>query len=53
VVFRSGHDPEKLVLALNQRGFVVRMRGGGVRVAPHFYINEGDIDRLLAEIERA
>ena len=51
VVFRCGDDPQRLSTALNQRGFIVRMRGGGIRVAPHFYIDETDIDRFLAALD--
>jgi len=49
VVFKLG-DADRLSVRLNQQGFVVRMRGGGVRIAPHFYLNEKDIDRLLLAI---
>ncbi len=51
VVFRLG-DPQRLWAELNRQGFVVRMRGGGIRIAPHFYNNEDDIDRLLAALDR-
>jgi selenocysteine lyase/cysteine desulfurase len=51
VVFRLGDDPQRLWAGLTQRGFVVRVRSGGIRVAPHFYNNEDDIDRLLAAVD--
>jgi len=51
VVFRCGDDPNSVCAALNAAGFVVRVRGGGIRVAPHFYNNEDDIDRLLAALD--
>ncbi len=51
LVFRRG-DPQRLWAELNRQGFVVRMRGGGIRIAPHFYNNEDDIDRLLAALDR-
>lgn len=51
VVFKGGEDATALALRLNHQGFVVRMRGGGVRIAPHFYINESDIDRLLERLD--
>jgi cysteine desulfurase/selenocysteine lyase len=50
VVFRLGDQPQHLSAELNRRGFVVRVRGGGIRVAPHFYNNEADIDRLLSAL---
>jgi selenocysteine lyase/cysteine desulfurase len=51
VVFRLG-DPHRLCAELVRQGFVVRVRSGGIRVAPHFYNNEDDIDRLLAALDR-
>lgn len=52
LVFRLGDDAEKLAAGLRQEGFVVRARGGGVRVAPHFYIDEEDLNRLVATVRR-
>lgn len=51
LVFRLGDDAPALAQALNHRGFIVRCRGGGVRVAPHFYNNEEDLDRFVAATE--
>jgi selenocysteine lyase/cysteine desulfurase len=51
VVFRLSPDPEALRSALIERGFIVRMRNNGIRIAPHFYTNEDDIDRLLSALE--
>jgi len=51
VVFRLGDDPQRLSTALNHRGFIVRVRGGGIRVAPHFYNDEEDVDRFLAALD--
>ena len=51
VVFRLGDDPQALCGDLIDRGFIVRVRSGGIRVAPHFYNNEDDIDRFLAVLE--
>ncbi len=52
IVFRLGGDPLRLCTELIRQGFIVRVRSGGVRVAPHFYNNEDDIDRLLAALDR-
>jgi selenocysteine lyase/cysteine desulfurase len=52
VVFRLGDDPQRLCGELIRRGFVVRVRSAGIRVAPHFYNNEDDIDRFLAALDR-
>lgn len=52
VVFRPLRgDPEELCAALNARRMVVRVRGGGVRVAPHFYNNREDLERLMEAID--
>jgi cysteine desulfurase / selenocysteine lyase len=51
VVFQRGEDPQGLCAELIRRGFIVRVRGGGLRVAPHFYNNEDDIDRLLQALD--
>jgi len=52
VVFRLGSDPQRLCTELIKQGFIVRVRNGGIRVAPHFYNNEDDLDRLLAALDR-
>jgi len=49
VVFRHG-DEHKLYQQLTRANFVVRIRGGGIRVAPHFYNSEDEIDRLIAAV---
>lgn len=46
VVFRLGETPS-LYDRLTKDGFVVRLRGGGIRVAPHFYNSDDQIDRLI------
>jgi len=51
VVFRLGDDPQALCRGLIDRGFIVRVRSGGIRVAPHFYNNADDIDRFLAALD--
>jgi selenocysteine lyase/cysteine desulfurase len=47
VVFRLSGDNGKLADELNRNGFIVRARGGGVRVAPHFYNTEEEIQRFV------
>lgn len=53
VVFRlpDGADPAALAEALNAAGVIVRIRGGGIRVAPHFYNNDDDVERLFAVLD--
>jgi len=54
VVFHppAGVDPLSLVETLNAANVVVRARGGGIRVAPHFYSNEADLEKLFDVIGR-
>ena len=53
--FRSGivslacQDPESVVKRLQERGLVISVRGGGLRISPHFYNTESEIDKLLSE----
>jgi selenocysteine lyase/cysteine desulfurase len=51
VNFRLGEDHDALRDALLARGFFIRLRAGGIRVAPHFYNDEEDIDRLLRALD--
>ncbi len=44
---RPGADPAALAERLKAAGVVVSLRGGVIRVSPHFYNTEGDLDRLL------
>jgi selenocysteine lyase/cysteine desulfurase len=41
-------DPAALHDALTREGIVARQRMGGVRLAPHFYADAGDVERVLA-----
>ena len=41
-------SPEELFARLEAADVVVSLRGGGIRVAPHFYNTWEDIERLLA-----
>jgi cysteine desulfurase/selenocysteine lyase len=50
VVFRVHADPEVFVRQLNEMGFIVRVREGGIRVAPHFYNSADDVERFLAAV---
>ncbi|MDQ4131809.1 MAG: aminotransferase class V-fold PLP-dependent enzyme [Actinomycetota bacterium] len=43
-----GRSPERVCAALLDRGVVTSPRGGGVRVSPHGYTDESDIDALVA-----
>jgi cysteine desulfurase/selenocysteine lyase len=51
VVFSTGGDPRALCQNLLEQRIIVRVRGGGIRVAPHFYTDESDFDRLLHALD--
>jgi len=54
--FRSGivslacREPDLVAERLLQRGIVISVRGGRLRVSPHFYNTEGEIDKLVSEL---
>ncbi len=51
VSFRvPGMAPETVVEHLTERDIVVCARAGGVRVSPHFYNDEAEIDRLVVAV---
>jgi selenocysteine lyase/cysteine desulfurase len=56
--YRSGivnfkiHRPQKFVEKLEKNGIVVSARANGIRVSPHFYNTEQEIDRLMKETRR-
>jgi selenocysteine lyase/cysteine desulfurase len=55
VVFKSNKrkKPMDIVTELQKRErIIVSARGKGIRVSPHFYNNEEDIDRLVAALKR-
>jgi len=47
-----GVDPSRLARELKSKRVLVAARHGFFRVAPHFYNNEGDLDRLESELRR-
>jgi selenocysteine lyase/cysteine desulfurase len=51
VTFSGTFDPSAIKDALREKGIMVNVRGGGIRVSPHFYNNERDINKLFAAID--
>jgi len=47
-----GADPSRLTKELKSRRVLVAARHGFLRVSPHFYNNESDLDRLEDELRR-
>lgn len=43
----DGRDPQAVVEALRGSGVVCAARGGGIRIAPHAYNTDDDVDALL------
>jgi len=51
LTFRSrDHSPEKLFRILTEGKIVVAVRGGGIRISPHFYNTIEEIDRFLDQL---
>jgi selenocysteine lyase/cysteine desulfurase len=51
VTFRGHFDQEAVRSGLREKGIMVNVRGGGLRVSPHFYNIESDIERLFEAID--
>lgn len=47
---RNGTTPTEIAMHLEREGIIVSPRGDRVRIAPHFYNNVEDIDRLIAAL---
>ncbi len=46
------NKPQKLVEKLEKKGIVVSVRANGIRVSPHYYNTEEEIDALTKETKR-
>jgi cysteine desulfurase/selenocysteine lyase len=51
VNFRIGR-PQKVTQRLASKGIIVSARARGIRVSPHFYNTEEEIERLVKEVEK-
>jgi selenocysteine lyase/cysteine desulfurase len=47
---RVGRDAERICHALLARDVCTDFRGDGLRISPHFFTNEDDVDRCFAEL---
>jgi selenocysteine lyase/cysteine desulfurase len=47
-----GQDPSRLAKELKARRVLVAARHGYLRVSPHFYNNDEDLQRLEAELRK-
>ncbi len=51
VTVRGPFDPVALREGLKERSIVVNSRGGGIRIAPHFYNRQEEIEKLFWNID--
>lgn len=52
ITFSGSFDPYRLKLKLKDKNILVNVRGGGLRVSPHFYNTDEEISLLFAEIDK-
>jgi len=45
-------NPQKIAKKLEEKGIIISARANGIRVSPHFYNTEEEIDRLTRETKR-
>jgi selenocysteine lyase/cysteine desulfurase len=45
-------EPQQVTEKLSRKGIIVSARANGVRVSPHFYNTEEEVDSLVEEIEK-
>ena len=51
IVYFAAPDPTQLVQKLRDDGIIVALRNGKIRLSPHFYCNEDDIEKFLHVLE--
>ena len=51
VTFTGYFHPIKAMNALREKGILVNVRGGGIRVSPHFYNTGAEIERFFAALD--
>ena len=50
ITFAGNFDPSRVRDVLREKGIMVNVRGGGLRVSPHFYNTEEEIHKLFEVI---
>jgi cysteine desulfurase/selenocysteine lyase len=51
VTIAGGFDPEQVRDELRKQGIMVNARGGGLRISPHFYNTEAELQTLFRAID--
>jgi selenocysteine lyase/cysteine desulfurase len=52
ITFSGNFDPAKMRDALREKGIMVNVRGGGLRLSPHFYNKEEEIREFFKALDR-
>lgn len=52
ITFTGNFDPGPVRDALREAGIMVNVRGGGLRVSPHFYNTYAELERFFAAFDR-
>jgi selenocysteine lyase/cysteine desulfurase len=52
ITIGGGFDPEAAREALRERGIMVNVRGGGLRLSPHFYNTVEEINAVFESLDR-
>jgi len=52
IVLSNVDRPKELAESLSQKGIVVSARANGLRVSPHFYNTEEEVDKLMEEVKK-
>jgi selenocysteine lyase/cysteine desulfurase len=52
IVFTEIDKAKELVESLRHNGIIISARSHGLRISPHFYNTEAEIDKLTEEIKR-
>jgi len=52
ITIAGGFDPAAALDSLRERGIMVNVRGGGLRLSPHFYNTAEDINTVFRNLDR-
>lgn len=52
IVLAKVEKPEEIVKSLREEGIIISARANGLRVSPHFYNTEAEIDKLAEKIKK-